>query len=416
MRTKSSFVESYVVEKVANNPEFYKLFIRYMMTVNDTDKAVTQSEKAEAVIYAKEQKYTAINRTKVNSIAEKEILDYLLTHKIDGKPIEVKYESELDEFRPDFYLSQFNLFIEHWAIDEAGNVPEWFSQSSQEYREIMEKKRKWFKENHRLPVDTYANEFNPREPELFCDLLRKRLQKTVKKQLFFIPLTYEEILELVWQSQKTPISDIAHFITIAKTYGFKADDIAKKLSSEKWSTKQLTFGRLALNVFRAYETQLDKLGKIDFEDMKNEATAELENNSELCKDIYDHILVDEYQDISAQRLGLLKKLLERNPNCKLFCVGDDWQSIMGFSGSNLNYFVNFDRYFEHPAISQIRTNYRSIKSIVEAGSQLIKNNGDKQVQKIALSKSNEVKPLLVLSLLIKKAMINSILGRLLMTT
>jgi len=54
--------------------------------------------------------------------------------------------------------------------------------------------------------------------------------------------------------------------------------------------------------------------------------------------------VDEYQDISAQRLKLLKKILERNPNCKLFCVGDDWQSIMGFSGSNLNYFVNFKEY------------------------------------------------------------------------
>ena len=156
-------------------------------------------------------------------------------------------------------------------------------------------------------VETYAYEFNPLEPEVFCELLRGRIEKTVKKPLSFTPLTYEEVLELVWQSQKTPIDDIGNFITIAKTYGLNPDDISNKLDKNSWSTKQLSFGRLALNVFRAYEAQLDKLGKIDFEDMINEATAELENNPELCKDIYDHILVDEYQDISAQRLGLLKK-------------------------------------------------------------------------------------------------------------
>ena len=395
---KNNYVKSYVEEQVSINPTFYKLFIRYMKTANDTEEVATQSEKAEAGIYAKEQKYTAINGIKVNSIAEKEIMDYLLTLKFEGKPIEVKYEPDLEGFRPDFYLPQFEVFIEHWGIDKNGNVPEWFSQSSQEYRDVMEKKKKWFVEHHRLLVETYAHEFNPKEPEVFCELLREKIEKAVKKPLLFASLTYEEVLELVWQSQKTPIDDIGNFITIAKTYGLNADDIEKKLDNNKWSNKQLSFGRLALNVFRAYETQLDNLGKIDFEDMINEATVELENNSELCKDIYDHILVDEYQDISAQRLGLLKKLLERNPNCRLFCVGDDWQSIMGFSGSNLDYFVNFSKYFEHPTVNQIRTNYRSIKSIVDTGAQLMKRNGEKQVQKVAFSKRKEVNPLLVFEL------------------
>ena len=392
---KYGFVKSYIEQQVVANPDFYSLFIQYMKTVNDIDEVAVQAEKAEAAIYAKEQKYIAINSIKVNSIAEKEIMDCLLTHKINGKPIEIKYEPDLDGFRPDFYLPQFDVFIEHCGIDQDGNVPVWFSQSSQEYVEIMEKKKKWFNENHRLLVETYSYEFNNLKPEAFCELLKEKIEKIIKKPLFFTPLTYDEVLELVWQSQKSPIDDIGNFITIAKTYGLNPDDIAKKLDNKKWSNKQFAFGRLALNVFRAYEAQHDSLGKIDFEDMINEATRELENNSELCKNAYDHILVDEYQDISAQRLGLLKKLLEHNPNCKLFCVGDDWQSIMGFSGSNLNYFVNFNRYFEHPAISQIRTNYRSVKSIVETGAQLIKSNGDKQIQKIALSKRKEVKPLIV---------------------
>jgi len=393
---KFGFMKSYFEEEIVKNPQFYQLFIRYAKTVQDKDERSTQSDKDAVVAYAKERKYISINGIKVNSNAEKEIMDFLLTHKVNGKSIEVRYEPDLDGFRPDFYLPQFDVFIEHWGIDKEGNVPQWFSQSSEEYRDSMEKKKKWFDENHRLLVETFSYEFNPKEPEMFNELLKEKLQKTLKKKLLFTPLAYEEILELVWQSQKTPIDDIQNFITIAKTYGLNPDNIAEKLVDNRWSSKQLSFGRLALHVFQAYEAQLSKLGKTDFEDMINEATEVLDSNEDLCKNIYDHLLVDEYQDISAQRLNLLKKLLQRNQNCKLFCVGDDWQSIMSFSGSNLNFFVNFSTYFENPAISHICTNYRSVKSIVDAGAELIKNNGKKQVQKPALSNRPEIKPIMVL--------------------
>ena len=393
---KFGFMKSYFEEEIVKNPQFYQLFIRYAKTVQDKDERSTQSDKDAVVAYAKERKYISINGIKVNSNDEKEIMDFLLTHKVNGKSIEVRYEPDLDGFRPDFYLPQFDVFIEHWGIDKEGNVPQWFSQSSEEYRDSMEKKKKWFDENHRLLVETFSYEFNPKEPEMFNELLKEKLQKTLKKKLLFTPLAYEEILELVWQSQKTPIDDIQNFITIAKTYGLNPDNIAEKLVDNRWSSKQLSFGRLALHVFQAYEAQLSKLGKTDFEDMINEATEVLDSNEDLCKNIYDHLLVDEYQDISAQRLNLLKKLLQRNQNCKLFCVGDDWQSIMSFSGSNLNFFVNFSTYFENPAISHICTNYRSVKSIVDAGAELIKNNGKKQVQKPALSNRPEIKPIMVL--------------------
>jgi DNA helicase-4 len=93
---------------------------------------------------------------------------------------------------------------------------------------------------------------------------------------------------------------------------------------------------------------------------------------------------------------LVRKLLEHNPNCKLFCVGDDWQSIMAFSGSNLDFFVNFEKYFEKPAITKISTNYRSIRTIVDAGAQLIKKNGSCQISKTTLSSRDEEKAISVL--------------------
>jgi len=136
--------------------------------------------------------------------------------------------------------------------------------------------------------------------------------------------------------------------------------------------------------------------KIDFEDMINNAFNELDNNKDLYADMFDQILIDEYQDMSAQRYGLIKKLLDRNSKCKLFCVGDDWQSIMAFSGSNLEFFVNFERYFENPAITKISTNYRSARSIVDAGADLIKCNTSCQIHKPTLSNRKEIKPIRVL--------------------
>ena len=136
--------------------------------------------------------------------------------------------------------------------------------------------------------------------------------------------------------------------------------------------------------------------------MINLAVDYLKENKEFYKDTYDHILIDEYQDISTQRYELIRELISKNNSCKLFCVGDDWQSIMGFAGSNLDFFINFDKYFPHPARTDLRKNYRSIKSIVEVGACIIKHNKDGQIKKITVSNSQESKPILVYSSLHQK--------------
>ncbi len=106
----------------------------------------------------------------------------------------------------------------------------------------------------------------------------------------------------------------------AKTYDLKSKKILQKLESGMWSRKQRTFCKLAVKVYESYQEKLNELQKVDFEDMINIAVDELKHNNDLYKNIYDHILVDEYQDISAQRYKLIKGLLDQNPECKLFCV------------------------------------------------------------------------------------------------
>ena len=386
--------------KIESQPDFYELFVRFAKTLHDKEEGGSGAEE-ETLEYARERPYFSIDNTHVSSQAEKEIMDFFLTHRLNGKPLKVVYEPDVGGFRPDFYLPQYDLFIEHWALNEEGEVPEWFSQSTKEYRKAMEEKKRWFAENDKLLVETFTYEYDPDNPEQFVQLLKNRvtqkLQTRHNTSFDFTLKAYDEIVEIAWGPYKNPANEIVSFVTIAKTYGLTPSRINEKLRTMRWTRKQLAFGHLAVEVYYAYEDELREHGKIDFEDMINKAINELAKDPRLYADIFDHILVDEYQDISAQRYNLIKTLLDRNPNCKLFCVGDDWQSIMAFSGSNLEFFVNFQKYFENPAVTKISTNYRSVRSIVEAGAYLIENNRSCQIQKPTLAIRNEMKPIRVIT-------------------
>ena len=336
----------------------------------------------------------------MNSRAEKEIMNFFLVHKINGKNIKVKYEPDVAGFRPDFYLPEYDVYLEHWALTKKGEVPNWFNQTTEEHKKSMEMKKEWFSNNNKLLVETFSHEYYEHHIEDFIKILKKRIiekLETPNNQTFAFSLkSYDEIVEIAWNSYRTPVEDLISFITTAKTYGLTPDKIKERLKQNKWSPKQKAFGKLVLPIYKEYEKILHSQDKIDFEDMINKAINELDKNLNLRADVYDHILIDEYQDMSAQRYKLIKKIMERNPHCRLFCVGDDWQSIMGFSGANIDFFVNFRKYFEDPAITIISTNYRSNKTIVDSGASLIKNNTSCQIQKPTIAKNDEINPIKIL--------------------
>ena len=101
------------------------------------------------------------------------------------------------------------------------------------------------------------------------------------------------------------------------------------------------------------------------------------------QDKFRHILVDEFQDVNTLQVRLLKYLLTKSN--QLFCVGDDWQSIYGWRGAEVDYIVNFKKYFENPEIIKLNINYRSNNTIVLASNEVIKNNKykiDKEISSI----------------------------------
>ena len=107
------------------------------------------------------------------------------------------------------------------------------------------------------------------------------------------------------------------------------------------------------------------------------------------KSKYQYILVDEFQDVNNLQVELIKLLL--TDDTQLFCVGDDWQSIYGFRGSNVGYIVEFENHFANAKTIKLNLNYRSTQNIVGASNEVIKHNKFKVDKDVQASKKSEHK-------------------------
>ena len=102
---------------------------------------------------------------------------------------------------------------------------------------------------------------------------------------------------------------------------------------------------------------------------------------------YDHILVDEFQDINPLDLALIKATAERH-RATLTIVGDDDQAIFEWRGATPEYILHPDQYFGVPFNDyHLQVNYRSPKNIVELSQRLIANNENRVSKQVSAVES-----------------------------
>ncbi|MHA1805590.1 MAG: UvrD-helicase domain-containing protein, partial [Promethearchaeota archaeon] len=367
--------------------EFQGLFIEYLAFHIEQDLEDDSFEdKEEYYKYMRNKKYSTLNNIEVKSISERDIGNFLFLHGItfEYEPIVqwVDESEEGKEYRPDFYLPDYNIYIEHWGVNERHEVPSWFTKTTEEYLNLRKWKLSQFEKHHQTLVETWDFE---RNNEVLIPNLKQNLLK-VNPEIKFMPLSYEELIERIheFKEKRNEVANLLlSFIQIAKSNFYKETDIEQKLKKGKYSKKQQIFGRMALEIYHRYQDYLKKHDKIDFNDMINLAVDFMKKNPQKYINRYEHVLVDEFQDISYQRLQLIKGFVNENSNTKLFCVGDDWQSIYQFTGSDVRFFIYFQDYFPNPEISYLEKNFRSSKKIIEVSNELISKNREqlkKQVQ------------------------------------
>ena len=315
---------------------------------------------------------------RVKSYGEMDIANYLFQNGISYE-YEAKYKidtrtAEYGQYYPDFFLPDYGIYIEYFAINREGSVPEWFSgknglSPTQTYRESMEWKRRLHQENETVLIECFA--YEKLEENLLPELEKKLLANGVK----LFPKTPQELWAMVSQNDKTVLDGIIELfetvINLIKSNRYTIHEFRALAGNGKNASRCLNFIVLLEPLFTAYEEELKKTDEIDFNDMINIAT-DLVRNGKVVNP-FSQVIVDEYQDISKARFSLLSAL-RMSRYYDLFCVGDDWQSIYRFAGSDISFILDFEKYWGPTAVSRIETTYRFTPSLIEiSGSFIMKN-------------------------------------------
>lgn len=130
-----------------------------------------------------------------------------------------------------------------------------------------------------------------------------------------------------------------------------------------------------IKVYNAYNLELKKDGKMDFDDILRECYLLLcENHTilEQWRELYKYILIDEFQDINRIQMNIIELLA--SPLNNIFVVGDDDQSIYGFRGARPEIMIEFKDYYPEAELIVLNINYRSTQSIINVAGRVIENN------------------------------------------
>lgn len=326
----------------------------------------------------------SINGEFLKSKNEVLIANYLFENGYNYK-YEKVYPYKLEDGRsysPDFTVWDYgiNIYIEYYGLTTLKNNDTYTTDDINTYRKLIMKKRQLHKKYGTDLIELYS-EFENGDNVL--NVLKKELDKrNIKNQ----QKTFKDIFErLMYTSREVHyfkfISLVMAFIKRFKEKGYSLKDfdiLLSKLSNEK-EIEQLKFVK---SIFKYYDKNIHKNYQIDFNDMINYAYLGMEKVKDRDKFLnYDYLIIDEYQDISKQRYNLAKKLSDLF-GAKIVAVGDDWQAIYSFSGSDVELFTRFSEMMGYAQINKITNTYRNSQELIDIAGNFVSRNKEQFTKKL----------------------------------
>ncbi|GIN55060.1 MULTISPECIES: ATP-dependent helicase [Bacillus subtilis group] len=142
-------------------------------------------------------------------------------------------------------------------------------------------------------------------------------------------------------------------------------------------------------VYSKYQFQMQQMNAMDFGDLIMNTVLVLRDHEEArnyWQNKFHFVMSDEFQDANYAQFQLL--LLLAAPHYNLFCVGDDYQAIYGFRGSDISIILNFERYFPSATLIKLEQNYRSVGNVVHAGNEIVKFNKHQKEKTLMTTKQD----------------------------
>jgi len=390
------------IDHAKESEEYYDLLIDFISYYLKPYKDIGEFETdAEHNNYLNEQKlegYKMVEkkrgngqvihyRERLKSQEEVYIANFLFRNGINYR-YEEKYQyktasKQFGQYKPDFYLPDYGVYIEHFGVDENWNVPNWFNgKEGKSAKEVYNEGIEWKRQEHRKKSTTLVESYSWQQKK---GILLSELQKNLEDVgVVFNPISNDKLWSYLLKNAIKDITDFTQlidtFLVLLKSNNETISNLQKRALYE-CNERAIRFLELFDPIFHSYQEFLSEEEEIDFSDMINNATEVIQDN--LFQSPYDYIIIDEYQDISMARFQLIKSLLDQKPSTKFFCVGDDWQSIYRFAGSDIGLFTNFEKHFKSSTVpnyrrvtqtSFIEYTYRFDNQLIDLSSNFILKN------------------------------------------
>lgn len=333
----------------------------------------------------------------LRSVQEVQIANFLYLNGLDyeyEKPYPYESPSRNKKYTPDFFIRQgeHTAWLEHFALSESGYNSIFTPQQIGKYKKEIRDKRDIHARCGTHLLETWSL-YNDRRP------LLEHLQEVLEKEGFVLhPRDLTEVYKKIVDTGKDKyifklIQFMMNFIEQYKTTGYDEKGFAL-LRKKTDNPRTLLFLDVAEEVYHHYQTTLKQRNQIDFADMINDAHFYLQEiESQHINLPYKYIIIDEFQDIARQRFNLTKRLSEIT-KAKVVAVGDDWQSIYAFSGSDITLFTRFLQLMGAGTELKITHTYRNSQELIDIAGGFVQKNSA-QIRKQLLSPKHLENPIII---------------------
>ena len=364
-----------------NNPTFHRAIADYIIRARYKMKDQFEYSSMEAYMldrkkYGVQAYYKDMDGRAVfcKSDEESQICDFLGSRGVMFR-YEEKYEypttdSEYRQYCPDFSIyykdsdgNMRRIYLEHFAVNEHGRCPQWFTMEEEnKYKEGIRWKRDLHRDKGTVLLETSSAEFHR------GDVFTKLASKLNSFGITFTSAGSDKMSRELARQEESILGMLKSFNFLLKSKDTTMSAVAAQAALSK---DRVTLNEIVAPFVNEYRKMEEERGEIDFTDAIIRATELCDNGH---RPDYDYILVDEFQDISLDRYRFLQSLRRKEPLTKLFCVGDDWQSIYRFAGSDMALFKSFSKYFGYTKTCRMETTYRFGEPVIAASSKFILAN------------------------------------------
>ncbi len=355
------------------------------------------NEYAEQIIDKRSGKCISIAHETLRSRQEVLIANFLYLNNIDytyEKPYPYRIPNAVKTYTPDFTITQGDkvAYIEHFGISEDGQNSRYNAEELEKYKKAVNDKVRLHRQHKTDLIYTFSRYRDKR------NLLEHLKEELIKHGFNLVPRDSKEVFEKIVNTEENRyilqlVNLVCNFIRGFKTNGFAVEDFYRFIHKSNNERTKL-FLTICEQCFHEYSKRLKEKNAVDFEDMINDSARILREHEVRGEKLdFKYIIVDEYQDISRQRFNLTKEL-SNLCNAKIIAVGDDWQSIYAYAGSDITLFTQFKKTFGYGEELSITKTYRNAQEVIDIAGNFIQKN-TAQIRKALVSPKHIDNPIVI---------------------